>query len=139
MTHRTWRKDCKTYIEEIPQSEWKEKQHLGKAARESSSQVATPLARLTLSSDTPVTPMQADKILTLYGRLQRRAIEQIETTSRETTVVEMISCLEDAIDVILQDPLPSTDQSPTAFMALLDAGFQLVEAEDMVKKLSALC
>ena len=52
-------------------------------------------------------------------------------------MVEMISCLEDAIDVILQDPLPSTDQPPTAFMAFLGAGFQLIEAEDMAINLSA--
>ena len=44
----------------------------------------------------------------------------------------MISCLEDAIDVILQDPIPSADQPPAAFMALLDAGCQLAEAEDQM-------
>ena len=49
----------------------------------------------------------------------------------------MISCLEDAIDVILQDPLPSTDQLPAAFMALVDAGFQRVDAGDMAINLSA--
>ena len=50
----------------------------------------------------------------------------------------MISCLEDAIDVILQDPIPSADQPPAAFMALLDTGFQLLEAEMVITRTSVV-
>ena len=103
-THRTYCKDCKQVVEEMPQDSWRERQELGKAAASASHHTAQVAARAIISEHAVISIAQAHQIANLTQQLMTRAIVSAEVSSTLVPSAVLISAVEDAIDAVLQAP-----------------------------------
>ena len=90
--HKTFCKDCQSYIDEIPQHMWKEKQDVAQSVAASSSRVLDATSRLvgevTMSTDA------AKEVIKQFVKIQNRTL----VSRSQITSTELISCLQDSID-----------------------------------------
>lgn len=90
--HKTWCKDCQSYIEEIPQHEWKAKQDVAHAVAASSTHVVEATSRVV--GEVSLTVDAAKEVVKQFVRIQNRSL--LNRTHVSST--ELISCLQDCID-----------------------------------------
>ena len=126
--HRTYCKDCKQVVEEMPQESWRERQGLGRAAESASHHTAQVAARAIISENIVVSVAQARQIAALAQRLMERTILQAEASGVMVPATALLSATEDAIDAVTQ--APQAEGGAQAFMAVLEDDIPDVLASD---------